>query len=251
MYKPYFFNLDVTNDNEGNPYFAYFPFIFDGNPIEGIMCGISSRFAGNMKYDSQNQNRLNLFENLGFDSFNVYGLNQIHSRSVLVVDKENPPDVPADGMVTIDRNICLTVTTADCLPVYLYDIKSGAFGLVHSGWKGTGIVKNALSLMNEYWAAKPCDITAVLGPCIDSCCYNVDKERAAAFAKEFGGDSVRKKSGEFFLDMKAANIKLLSEAGVRNIACCRDCTFTDDRLGSFRREGPQFTCMAAVIKVCL
>jgi copper oxidase (laccase) domain-containing protein len=52
---------------------------------------------------------------------------------------------------------------------------------------------------------------------------------------------------EFFIDLQAANARLLAGAGVRNIAVCEDCTFTDERLGSFRREGPAYTRMAALI----
>jgi YfiH family protein len=162
----------------------------------------------------------------------------------------------------------LSVTVADCLPVYLYDTASGAFALVHSGWKGTGIVLRALELMAELGRSKPEAVAAVLGPCISVCCYKVDPERAAAFEKEFGGNfsglevaagkeatgleaaaaaylgpvsrrEETKGGPAWYLDLKAANVRLLAGAGVRNIAVCEDCTFTDARLGSFRREGPQ------------
>ena len=50
------------------------------------------------------------------------------------------------------------------------------------------------------------------------------------------------------LDLQAANARLLANAGVRNIAYCGDCTGTDRRLGSFRREGPAaYTRMLAVM----
>jgi copper oxidase (laccase) domain-containing protein len=95
----------------------------------------------------------------------------------------------------------------------------------------------------------------------------VDRERAQAFEAEFGGaggvyplgpvagqnqefrDGPADTPGEpqFFIDLQAANARLLANAGVRNIAVCRDCTFTDERLGSFRREGAAYTRMAAVL----
>jgi copper oxidase (laccase) domain-containing protein len=34
---------------------------------------------------------------------------------------------------------------------------------------------------------------------------------------------------------------------VRNLAVCRDCTVTEKRLGSFRREGAAYTRMAALV----
>jgi len=245
----YSFNLDFKNDVSGNPFFAEFPFIYEGNPVEGISCGISSTFAGDMKYEKSNQNRQMLFAKLKLNPENVFGLKQVHSRLVVLVDSNNPPAHEADGMVTNDRGVSLSVTVADCLPVFLLDVKSGAFGLVHSGWKGTGIATNALNMMKEHRGTENSNIAAILGPCIGSCCYRVDAERAAIFEKEFGKESIRKTDEDFYLDMKAANIKLLSDVGVKNIAVCEDCTFMDERLGSFRREGKQFSHMMALVNL--
>lgn len=233
--------------------------MFDGAPLTGISCGISSRFAGDMAYSTRNSRRT-LLKALGLNPSRVYGLSQVHSRQVLAVDRRRPPAVPADGMVSDDRKITLSVTVADCLPVYLFDTETGAFGLVHSGWKGTGIALEALKLMVERWGSRPEALAAVLGPCIDSCCYKVGEERAAAFEKEFGvipaADAaflkpvtLREESPDgsaWYLDLKAANVRLLAAAGVRNISICGDCTFTDERLGSFRREGREYTRMAAL-----
>jgi YfiH family protein len=256
----YSFNLEFSAGSRGQPYFASFPFIFNGEPVAGISCGLSSRFAGDMVYSKHNPARLALFSALGLEAERVYGLTQIHSRNALAVDRRNPPEAQADGMVSNDRSIALSVTVADCLPVYLFDTESGAFGLLHSGWKGTGIALRALELMRERWQTRPEALVAALGPCIDSCCYKVDQERAAAFENEFGGipdgpdmvpPVVRREAGpegvSCYLDLKAANIRLLAGAGVRNIAVCGECTFTDERLGSFRREGAGYTRMAALI----
>jgi YfiH family protein len=244
----HYFNLDF---NKGGGKYALFPFVTAGNALKGISCCISSRLAGDMKYGGQNPNRLSLFAELGaefgINPDKVYGLNQVHSRVVLAVGNDNPLMTEADGMVARDRDITLSVTVADCLPVFLFDARTGAFGIVHSGWKGTGIVERAIIFFKERWGTEPKDLAAVLGPCIGSCCYQVDAQRAACFEKEFGEEGVRKSSGSFFLDLKAANIKILSETGVRNIAVCRDCTFTDERLGSFRREGQGYTRMIALV----
>ena len=244
------FKLDFKNDCRGLPLYASLPFptAQEETMQAGMSCWISSSFAGDMKYEAGNQNRLTLFKELKFNPDSVFGLQQIHSRSVLVVDRNNPPGEKADGMVTRDHSITLSVTVADCLPVFLHDVKTGAFGLVHSGWKGTGIAVAAINLMKESWGTEAGDVAAVLGPCIDSCCYKVDAQRAEVFAKEFGEDCVRVNSGDFYLDLKGANVKLLADAGVRNITVCADCTFTDERLGSFRRQGEQFTRMIALLK---
>jgi YfiH family protein len=203
-----------------------------------------------------------LYKTLGLEPDRVYGLTQVHSRDVLAMDRYSPRERQrADGLVSRDRELWLSVTVADCLPVYLFDTESGAFGLLHSGWKGTGIVRAALALMGERWNTRPGAVAALLGPCIGSCCYRVDEERARSFEEEFGGSGggyplgpvvirrPREDSGppEPFLDLRAANARLLAGAGVRNITVCGDCTYTEERLGSFRREGPNYTRMAALM----
>ncbi|MDR2159309.1 MAG: polyphenol oxidase family protein [Treponema sp.] len=256
----YPFGLDFREE----PLCASFPFIYEGEAVKGIRCLVSSRSAGNMVYSAEGPAPAcgALFRTLGLEAGRVRRVRQIHSRRVLAV--EGAPaadgDVPAaDGMVTADRNVCLSVTVADCLPVFLYDTGSGAFGLLHSGWRGTGIVLSALALMKDRWHTRPEALAAVLGPGIGVCCYSVDEGRAAAFEGDFGGSGgpwplgpvterrVQPEGGpQWYLNLRAANARLLAAAGVRHIAVCGDCTFTGERLGSYRREGKSYTRMMAL-----
>jgi YfiH family protein len=233
--------------------YARLPLMADGKAVTEVGCGISSRTAGNMVYSD---NRARFFRSLGLPPEQVRSCTQIHSRTVLAAEGRSPERPEADGLVSRDRDIALAVTVADCLPVFLYDTANGASALLHSGWKGTGIVLNALSLMAGWWGTRPEETAALLGPCIHPCCYQVDEERAALFEAEFGGADgeiplgpVVKRTGKKpALDLQAANARLLANAGVRNIAYCEDCTCTDERLGSFRREGPSnYTRMLAVM----
>jgi YfiH family protein len=159
-----------------------------------------------------------------------------------------------DGMVSFAQDAYPAVTVADCLPVFLLDTEQGFFAVLHSGWKGTGIVLRALALMKEA-GTRPEAAAAVLGPCIQSCCYRVDRERARNFQAEFGETAGSffpepvslYREGAAYLDLQAANIRLLAAAGVRHIARCTGCTCTDERLGSYRREGPAaYTRMIAM-----
>ncbi|MFP3091307.1 polyphenol oxidase family protein [Treponema sp. TIM-1] len=215
-----------------------------------------------MAYAGGEHAREDFCKALDLDPARVYGVTQVHSRLVLALDRHSPQDRPqADGLVSRDRDIWLSVTVADCLPVYLLDTESGAFGILHSGWKGTGIVLTALTLMKERWNTRAEAVAVVLGPGIGSCCYRVDEGRARVFEEEFGGAGGdyplgpvvirRRRNGsgpaDPFLDLRAANARLLAGAGVRNLAVCGDCTVTDERLGSFRREGKDYTRMIALI----
>ena len=268
--------------------YASFPFYFKGKPVVLIKnnpapsCLISNRKAGDMIFRLSNQqppgtnkNREVFFSTLGIPAEKVYSLFQIHSRNVFLPGNlpgsKHALSIPlvlpeifaqeGDGMVSFFSGLYLAVTVADCLPVFLLDTENGFFAVLHSGWKGTGIVTNALEIMKKA-GSRPEMISAVLGPCIQSCCYKVNEERAKNFELEFGlassksdavdpdrfplGPVIRSGSSGWYISLQAANARLLAAAGVQNIAYCTDCTFTDTRLGSFRREGESYTRMIAM-----
>ncbi len=246
-------------DSSGAP-FARFPFIRDGEVFTPFFCAISLRPSGDLSFDPavNNTNRVRFFESLGLDPSRVAARVQTHSRDVIEVDGSRLSSLPpGDGMASADPSIQLSITVADCLPVFLADPRSGAFAAVHSGWKGTGILAVAIKLLQERWQARPEELLAVFGPCISRCSYAVPDDRANLFEAEFGhkdglkgplGFPVHREAGEAFIDLQAANALILERHGVRNLAVCAACTFTDERLGSFRREGPgHFTRMAAVV----
>ncbi|MCL2044571.1 MAG: polyphenol oxidase family protein [Treponema sp.] len=261
--------------------YARFPYIFEGNPVYTTgeksgsgkiapSCFISGRSAGDMAFSlsSFNKNREEFFRLLKIQPENVYSLAQVHSRDVYTLNPSMEGTLPSpgifaregDGMVSYSSNAFLSVTVADCLPVFLLDTENGWFAVLHSGWKGTGIVSNAVEIMQKA-GSRPQALAAVLGPCIQSCCYRVDTERAKLFNDEFGcasphcGDSkefplgnVVQKKKSWYINLQAANARLLAAAGVKHIAYCTDCTYTDTRLGSFRREGSHaYTRMIALV----
>jgi copper oxidase (laccase) domain-containing protein len=108
---------------------------------------------------------------------------------------------------------------------------------VHSGWKGTGIVLEALRAMNARYGTRPADVEVMVGPGIGPCCYTVPAERARAFEAEFGPGSVARIGGQARLDLRAANVALLDAVGVAVITVVSNCTACTPALGSFRRQG--------------
>ncbi len=151
----------------------------------------------------------------------------------------------ADGIITCNKNIVPVVTVADCMPIYLYDSVSGCFGVLHSGWKGTGIVLEALCLAEKMYGAKAENFHVVIGPHIKRCCYSIDENRAQYFIDNFSADCVETLSNsEIRLSLEKANRYILSNAGVKpeNISIIGSCTScsvdnnNDHQFGSFRRE---------------
>jgi len=218
-----------------------------------MRAGLSLAKAGDMALAGRHDapHRAAFLNAAGIPIDRTFGLHQCHSKSVLVADDQHPESlagVDADGLVTARRDVFLTVTIADCLPVFLVDQTSGAFGLVHSGWKGTGIVLEALRVMAWAFGTKASDVAAVIGPGIGPCCYAVPEERYQRFRAEFGAHAVaRGPTGDYRLDLRAANVRLMEAAGVKSVAVAEDCTCCSPALGSFRREGQGFHRMLAFI----
>ncbi len=221
----------------------------DGKPVPSLF--LSSRSAGSMTYEPSAGNpvRDSWIRARGFDPGGVLAVTLAHSRIVRTAAVPGElQGVEADGILTANRGSCAVVTVADCMPIFLYDPGSGAFGVLHSGWKGTGILERAFEVLKSEWGANPRDVLVTFGPCIGSCCYPVGDERARVFSDEFGPEAVTVIDGTPRLDLLAANLALARRCGAHSVRYAETCTSCDGRLGSFRRQGAQaFTRMAAAI----
>lgn len=231
--------------------------------------------AGDMGFgDDGNRGRRNQWlRTSGFNPDHAAAIDLVHSRIVIEANSLGDVFTPsgirreADGLVTAGRlsaTRCqsttrrptpdgtrfdsLVITVADCMPIFLYDQGSGAYGLLHSGWKGTGILSEAVSLMRRLYGTRPVDLAVALGPRIGTCCYVVDETRAAVFSGEFGATAVVRTDGRPRLDLVAANLALADTLGIGTVQLLDGCTSCDHRFGSFRRQGAgRFTRMAVAI----
>jgi polyphenol oxidase len=225
----------------------------DASPAAPMAAGISLARAGDMSRRRAGPARARLFAHLSIGEERVFGLTQVHSRRVVTLagqDAREVAEMEADGMVSASGDAVLTVTVADCLPIFLVDRATGAYGLVHSGWKGTGIVRAALDAMTAGFGTDPRDLSVTIGPGIGPCCYRVPEERALSFAEEFGASAAARGADDTpRLDLRAANVMLLQAAGVSEITVVDDCTCCTGSLSSFRRQGADaFTLMLALIR---
>ena len=88
----------------------------------------------------------------------------------------------ADGHLTRDPGVMLTVTTADCVPITLVApptrTTAPAIGLIHAGWRGAaaGILERGVARMTDAFGVSPGDLHLHLGPSICGACYEVGPE---------------------------------------------------------------------------
>jgi len=222
--------------------------IMSFNSSHAPLCAITTAEAGSMGKNKfpDYKNRNKIMDLLGIDK--ILCINQEHT-DIVFDTKEIDNNPTGDGIITLEKKV-LAITVADCLPIFLYDHKNNAYGIVHSGWKGTGIVLNAIKKMAICYGTKPEDIHIVIGPSIEKCCYSVDRERALNFASKWGNNTVIKEDERnlYFLDLKKANKLMLENAGIKNITIDGNCTCCNKEFHSYRRDGAEgFGLMLALI----
>lgn len=145
---------------------------------------------------------------------------QTHSTNVRIVtsipEREELEDV--DALVTREQGLCLCISTADCIPVLLYDEKNQVIAAAHAGWRGTvgNIVGKTIVTMKKNYGTDGKDVMACIGPGISLEAFEVGDEVYAAF-EEAGLDMNRiaRKYEKWHLDLWEANRIQLLEQGVK------------------------------------
>lgn len=210
--------------------------------------------AGFNEDDAENiyENRrrfLKLFEG----EWTLAGCWQMHGNDVRVVKSEDEAkpkpgvlgdDQYCDALISNIARILIGVKTADCVPVLLGDVTTGAFAAVHAGWRGTAasIVVRAIEQMQNEYGTKPGDLRAAIGPAATVCCYEVGGDVIARFKERFVDASSLfepTRDGHARIDLHKANREQLIAAGVpaERIHTAPFCTMErTDLFFSYRRE---------------
>ena len=259
---------------QGVPFYAC-----DG--FSGTAHGFSTRLGGisPTPWDSMNlgsncgDDLTNVDENfrrfcraIGADSASIVKNHQVHGcriRHVTADDILSPPSLPgqhdADGLICSQPGLCLTVFSADCIPVLLYDPVERVIGAVHAGWRGTalGAVHRAVLDMISHYGCRSSNILAAIGPGISSCCFETHQDVPDGLRDGLGNEAepfIRPlpESGKFSVDLKGANAHWLRMAGLTDdhIAVSDACTACDgEHFWSHRLLGTRRGSMAAMIQL--
>lgn len=183
------------------------------------------------------------------ESGTVLFLRQVHGCTVATPPWTEPPD--ADASVTGQPGTLLAIETADCLPVLIVDPVRRQVAAAHAGWRGTvaRVTRSAVRAMVDA-GSNPADLLVALGPSIGPCCYEVGPEVEAAFGPGGAGFFVAGAAGRKHLDVTAANLAQLEEAGIdpAHIDSVNHCTkCREDLFFSYRRDGAHAERMISVV----
>lgn len=208
--------------------------LYDGFSDIGFRAGVSLK--------NDNHSRTDPYDMLGSGglagSKKVVVPTQVHGSEILFIGNfESGNKKPVDGILSLNPELCLTIRTADCLPLLLADPDSGLIGVVHMGWRGLaggilenlGIaVKNLDSNLNRLYIS--------LGPAIGGCCFEVGDEVAILFDEAY----VTVRNNRCFLDIRSMVKDQLLKFGalpdrIINVEECTSCL--SGKYYSFRRDG--------------
>ncbi len=148
-----------------------------------------------------------------------------------------------DALTTDQPGVCIGVSTADCIPLLLYDPVRHAAAAVHAGWRGTvgRIAERAVQAMTERYSTLPAHLKAVIGPGISLDSFEVGQEVYDAFAAAgFDMPSISQRREKWHIDLPECNRRQLLSAGLSadNIFLSGICTYQHpDLFFSARRLG--------------
>jgi len=130
-----------------------------------------------------------------------------------------------DGHAAAAPGILLTVTVADCIPVYLLDPVRRAVALLHSGWRGTagGILRVGVETLVEVAGSAVDDLLMHCGVGICGECYEVGSEVMSGCGVPQSGP------GPWHLDLREVLVEQAEALGVRSISTSQWCSAHDRR----------------------
>jgi len=187
------------------------------------------------------KNRVKLAQSLQISPKNFTALQQVHGTRVSIINSHDRGrgafDIESainnsDAMLTDQKEICLLILVADCVPLLLYDRKKKIIAAIHAGWKGTvGLIAwKTVHKMLSVWDCKPQDLICAIGPSIGPCCYQVGPEVIALVKEKFQAHKQLigsiSKSGRGYLNLWEANRQQLLECHIPegNIEIAGICT---------------------------
>lgn len=146
----------------------------------------------------------------------------------------------ADGHLAAERGIVLTVSVADCVPIFIAH-PSGIVALLHSGWRGT-VDRIIDAGINSYarLGISPDELHVHLGPSICGRCYEV----SADVRERLTGQPANREGN---VDLRSLIAEHASALGVLDVTMSADCTRCDNDKYFSHRAGDLGRQIAVIV----
>lgn len=159
-------------------------------------------------------------------------MNSNHQDLVYIIDDIKTEEgvgydtsIPADGLITQERNVALLLTTADCLPVSLFDPVTNTIGLIHLSRHTfvLGLIEKIIATLHELMV-DPKNIQIIIGPHIHrtSYCFPLPLTEEPERIQPY----IEKTSDHACIDLAKATVDTFTTHGVTQIAIAPIDTYT-------------------------
>lgn len=188
------------------------------------------------------ENRKKYFNNSGIDIRDVVSAEIVHGTWIAVVTKENKGQVImwVDGLISNEPELILSVTIADCVPIYFFDSKKDVIWIIHAGWKWIikNITKSLVNKMITNFNSNPKDISVYVWAHIQKCHFEIKEDIIGEFDNEF----IIKENWIIKVDLLSMIKKQLLGLWLNkeNVYSSIECTYCEsDKYFSYRRDKPE------------
>lgn len=181
---------------------------------------------------------------------------QVHGKTIGIASGEDRHFEGTDALLGGEGDL-LTIKTADCVPIALFDRRYRKTALIHAGWRGSflRIATETAEAMRRQYGTRPEDLLVHIGTAISKCSFEVERDVIDRYEAEFDFEQPmyeQKNSRKYCLDLRELNRKLLIEFGIppENISVSEHST--DEALfHSFRRDGKEKYGLMVTMFCCL
>ncbi|MBV5304967.1 MAG: peptidoglycan editing factor PgeF [Chlorobium sp.] len=225
-----------------------------GGVSEGMYASLNLGTNTDDRPECVHKNTRRLCAAAGIDHEQMVRSEQVHGTEILLAEKPGAYH-GYDAFITNKENLFLSVFTADCYPILVFDPRHNASGAVHAGWKGAAgeIVIKTIDAMKKNFASIPAELIAYIGTGISAEAYEVNQEVANVFRTDESRPSpFSMKEDKYLLDLRQVNFRQLLDAGIQisNIERSSFCSYRDSNLFfSYRRDKGTTGRMVSLIGV--
>jgi YfiH family protein len=207
-----------------------------------ILHGVSGVKFGSMK---DRKKAIKFLESLGYKKIKLKNLvwaEQVFGSKIHICKKEDGGREikGVDGLITNLPNQILSIRSADCLPILIYDKKKKVVAAIHGGRECLvkGILKEAIKKMKKNFKTKPQDLLVAIGPHIRVCHYWLKEKTYQRLKRTKFKKYFVKRTKKIYFDLTRLAIDQLLNLGIKkeNIEDSKICTFCHwKRFFSFRK----------------
>jgi YfiH family protein len=229
----------------------------DDTFIHGFSTKLPST-GGCSRTEEINRQRQEFCNALQIKAPSLLRLQQVHGDRIFVAKEPVSLLAPGeyDGAVTDSTQVALSIVTADCLPILIYEQSKKIIGAVHAGWRGAslGILRNALAAIQQTFGGSPRGCIVLMGPALRPCCFEIQHDVLKILQERlsYWPQVINTIQNRFYFDLQLTNLLQATQMGVphENIWTVDLCTFCHPAwFHSYRRDKSQAGRMISLISL--